>query len=85
MHILPGVCPDAGTESKATIKKPEISKWYAKRMVATGCWGSHKSFGSGTAQEVAGRRIKVKFDNGKRTILGLDLCEKNGLLVRENV
>lgn len=54
-------------------------------MVATGCWGSHKSFGSGTAQEVAGRRIKVKFDNGKRTILGLDLCEKNGLLVREDV
>lgn len=74
---------DPEAEPKPTVKKSEISKWEAKRMFPAGCRVSHKSFGSGIVQEVTEGRIKVKFNSGKETILGLDLCMKNGLLVRE--
>ena len=77
--------PDAemGTEPKPAVKKPEIPKWEGKRMFPAGCRVRHKSFGTGIVLEVTEGRVKVKFDSGKETILGLDMCVKNKLMVRE--
>ncbi len=47
-----------------------------------GCRVRHTSNERGTVKKVSNGKITVAFDSGKEIMLSLDVCARNGLLIR---